>query len=39
MDEARVKDYSQLWEQVWRHDLKDELREAESELTATGAFQ
>ena len=38
-DEGRVKDLSGLWEKIWRHDLKDEVRAAEDALTARGIFK
>ncbi|KZV75602.1 FAD/NAD-P-binding domain-containing protein [Peniophora sp. CONT] len=38
-DEGRVKDYSDLWAEIWRHDLKDELQAAQEALTARGAFK
>ncbi|VDB99847.1 unnamed protein product [Peniophora sp. CBMAI 1063] len=37
-DEGRIKDLDRLWEEVWRHDLKDELRKAEDLLIECGAF-
>ncbi|VDB99848.1 unnamed protein product [Peniophora sp. CBMAI 1063] len=37
-DEGRMKDFSKLWEEIWRHDLRQELRVAEGALIARGAF-
>lgn len=37
-DEGRLKDFSRLWEGIWRHDLKDELRAAHDDLTSRGAL-
>lgn len=38
-DEGRVKDLSGLYEEIWNHDLQDELRVAQDVLTKRGAFK
>ena len=38
-DEGYIKDFSRLWEEIWRHDLHGEFGAAEDALTARGVFK